>query len=106
MNINQAMISILQEISELEPMRQTRGLHAAKEDIGNKLIEIYYRTDSLRSRELIMSFMDHAGFNWVRKLITRDTDNVRNYAGLSTLDEYARLAAVNDPAEQWQQKTS
>lgn len=104
MHISQTMIEILQEIKDIEPSRKTRGLDQPNCAIGSELIDIYYSTETLRTRELIMSFMDYAGFDWVRRLIMRDVDSQGEEASFSSLDEYTMLAASNDPTKQWERR--
>jgi len=44
--------------------------------VGRGLIELYFRTDDLETRTMITEFMRHAGYQWLRRLITRDADPI------------------------------
>ena len=101
MNISNTMLELLNKIRSIEPSRKTRGLDIADDEIGNQLIDFYYQTSALETRSLIREFMEHAGFIWVKKLITKDTNPVDEFEGLSTLAEYTAHAAANDPRGQW-----
>lgn len=101
MIINHTMLEILDEIRNIEPRRKVRRLDVSADEIGNRMIDYYYETTSLETRDLIHEFLQEAGFKWMKKLITRDTDPVDQFVGLSTLEEYIALAAANDPRGQW-----
>lgn len=101
MNISQTMLEILNEIAVLEPAGRARFGKVAPQQLGVELIKHYYKTETLRTRELILAFMDHAGFEWVKKLLTRDTEPMPQRASFTSLEEYTQLAAANDPRNQW-----
>ena len=98
MKITQTMLGILQEIRQIEPRRRVRALNVPVSQIGNQLINYYYGTSNLETRQLIREFMEEAGFVWTKKLITRDTLPVEAAIQFAGLQEYVELAAANDPA--------
>jgi len=101
MNLNTKMVELLAEIRHTEPIWKSRKLSVPESELGNTLIQFYYRTSNLKTRELITEFMSHAGFIWLKKLITKDTSPLAQVQYLSSLDEYTALAAANDPSTQW-----
>jgi len=90
------MVDILHEIRRAEPQRKTRCLDVPVSQLGFRMIDLYYSTSNIRSRKLIMDFMQRAGFNWLRKLIMRDTSPMVSVAIFASLDDYVRLIAAND----------
>jgi len=82
MIMNSTMISILQEILDIEPEHEDSLIEDEfiSDDAGVELIEIYANTEKLKTRELITDFMKEAGYTWLRKLITRDTRAVASGA--------------------------
>ncbi|MEM7359191.1 MAG: hypothetical protein AAF431_08840 [Pseudomonadota bacterium] len=101
MNLNPKMVDLLHEIRRIEPMRKSRQLNVPSSELGNKLIQYYYQTSNLRTRQLITEFMNAAGFVWIKKLVTKDLNPVSDVSHFSSLDEYIALAAANDPRTQW-----
>jgi len=77
MNINSKMIELLQTIISKEPeyAHSLTENEFVSEDVGSELIQIYQATNNLETRELITGFMQEAGYNWLRRLMTRDTMN-------------------------------
>lgn len=97
MNLSKVMLDSVQIIKRIERKKLVRKLNVPSSEIGNSLIEIYYQTDNLRTRELIMSFMNEAGVCWMRKLITRDTSEMSDaQVSISSIDNYVNLIAAND----------
>lgn len=74
MKINNKMIELLQTIISQEPeyANSLTEDDFVSEDVGAELIQIYQSTNNLETRELITGFMQEAGYNWLRRLITRD----------------------------------
>jgi len=95
------MLDILQELRRIQPRTAKRYLRSPIAGVGNRLIHFYYRTDSLEVRQLIREFMAEAGFDWTKKLITKDTSEAPAQLKFTGLTEYTRLAAANDPRAQW-----
>jgi len=97
MNLSKVMLDAVQTIRRTERRKLVRQLDVPSNEIGNSLIEVYYQTDNLRTRELIMEFMHQAGVQWMRKLITRDTTPLNEtQLKLTSLDSYVNLIAAND----------
>jgi len=96
MKLSQNMIEVVHEIKRIEPFKKTNRLNVSVKELGLRMIDLYYSTQNVRTRELIMSFMEDAGFNWIRKLITRDTTPVIKDDNLSSLDDYVHLIAANE----------
>jgi len=74
MKINQKMIELLQTIISKEPeyAHSLTEDEFISEDVGSELIQIYQATNNLETRVLITGFMQEAGYNWLRRLMTRD----------------------------------
>jgi hypothetical protein len=68
------MVELLQKIMNKEPEYEHSLTEDdfVSEDVGAELIEIYQSTTNLETRELITGFMHEAGYNWLRRLMTRD----------------------------------
>lgn len=77
MKINEKMIELLQTIMNKEPEYEHSLTQDdfISEDVGSELIGIYQSTTNLETRELITGFMQEAGYNWLRRLMTRDAVN-------------------------------
>ena len=75
MIINNAMINILGQILDVEPKFEESLIEDdfISSDAGIELIEIYANTEKLEIRKLITDFMSEAGYPWLHKLVTRDT---------------------------------
>ena len=78
MIVNRTMVKIFRQILDVEP-KYTKSLienNFLTNDAGIELIEIYANTEKLETRKLITKFMQEAGDNWLRKLLTRDISPV------------------------------
>lgn len=73
MKLTQKMLQTLREIRNIEPLERVKELDVSDNELGNKLIELYYHSDNSRTHELITVFMKSAGIIWLRKLVTHDT---------------------------------
>jgi len=60
MNLSKIMFDAVQTIRRIERRKLVRKLDVSADQLGNGLIEVYYLTDNLRTRELIMEFMKEA----------------------------------------------
>lgn len=97
MNLSKIMFDAVQTIRRIERRKLVRKLDVSADQLGNGLIEVYYLTDNLRTRELIMEFMKEAGAHWMRKLITKDTSQYfEPELQSSSNDVYIDLVAAND----------
>jgi len=97
MRINTEMQTILEQLRLIEGRTIKRLMSLPANDLGNGLIDVYYKRKNLRTRELIREFLDQAGIVWLRKLLTRDTGPVVSSQGrFASLDEYLDLLAAND----------
>ena len=97
MNLSKIMFDAVQTIRRIERRKLVRKLDVSADQLGNGLIEVYYLTDNLRTRELIMEFMKEAGAHWMRKLITKDTSRYfEPELQSSSNDVYIDLVAAND----------
>ena len=101
MKVNQTMLHILSELRRLESRRARRFLDVPLSQMGNQLIKFYYHTSDKEARQLVIEFMQEAGFEWTRKLIMRETDGESSPPQFTGLSEYTRLLAANDPSQQW-----
>ena len=73
MRLTENMVNLLSEIRRIETEEHLIELDRPEGELGNRLIDLYYATDNLQTRELITQFLKSAGFVWLRKLVTRDT---------------------------------
>jgi len=75
MNINSRMIELLEKIINKEPEYEQSLIEDdfVTQDLGAELIDIYHSTSNLETRELITGFMQEAGYTWLRRLMTRDS---------------------------------
>lgn len=97
MNLSKVMFDALQMVRQIERRKLVRKLDVPADQLGNGLIEIYYLTENLHTRELIMAFMKEAGAHWMRKLITKDTSEFYEHEPSSSSAEiYIDLVAAND----------
>jgi hypothetical protein len=97
MILNQTMVDSLHAIRCLESAGTGKQLNVPANELGNRLIVLYYNTDRLPTRELITAFMRQAGVVWLRKLITRDVRPIASsQARFASMDDYLGLLAAND----------
>ena len=101
MILNEAMVDALHGIRRIENTINGKRLNVPANELGNRLIKLYYHTNILETRELITEFMTQAGVVWLRKLLTKD---VRPIASSSTrfasMDDYLGLLAANDSSSE------
>lgn len=97
MIVSDAMIDVLSVIRRKECAQVYAGLSRSNPNLGNRLIKLFYQTSNVHTRELITEFMTLAGAVWLRKLLTRDTDDIAStQSRLASLDDYLGLLVVND----------
>lgn len=101
MILNEAMNNALNSIRRIESSYTVKQLNVPANELGNRLIVLYYKTRSLETRELITDFMIDAGVVWLRKLISRDLGPIASsQSRFASLDDYLGLLAANDDASQ------
>lgn len=100
MNLTNQMIEQLDGIKSYESEGNLQLLEAPEDQLGTQLIELYYRTDSLMTREIIRDLFEDLGMEWLRKLITRDTstDDLLFKEFASTNDYLSMLGSNDDLA--------
>ena len=97
MILSENMIEYLEAIEAAAPKKISDIMNLEVNQLGNSLIDFYYSTSDLETRKLITQFMDEAGIEWMRKLITRDTSEVTNSKpDLATIYDFTSLVAAND----------
>lgn len=97
MMLTEQMSDVLDEVRRIEGGRVSRILSVPVGELGNRLIDVYYISSSLATRELIKDFMNQAGVVWMRKLLTRDTSPIASTATqFATLNDYMSLLVAND----------
>lgn len=97
--LNETMVDALHSIREIESSRTGKQLNVPANELGNRLIVLYYKTRRLATRELITLFMTQAGVVWLRKLLTRDISPIASSpARFACLNDYLGLLAANDDA--------
>lgn len=101
MILNEAMVDALHSIRGIESSRTGKQLNVPANELGNRLIVLYYKTHRLATRELITLFMTQAGVVWLRKLLTRDISPIASSeARFASLSDYLGLLAANDDASE------
>jgi len=99
MILNEAMVDHLHAIRCLESTYTGKQLNVPANQLGNRLIVLYFKTKRLETRELITSFMTEAGVVWLRKLLTRDTGPIASSeTRFACMNDYLGLLAANDDA--------
>jgi len=97
MILNELMVDNLHEIRRRESRKVSKHLDVPANQLGNSLIDLYYSSNNLETRELITSFMNEAGVVWMRKLLTRDTGEVQSSKSrFASLADYIGLISSND----------
>jgi len=71
MNVKPQMLHALDAIKDIESAANLKVIDVPFDRLGGSLIDLYYLSTNLRTRELIRDFMQQAGPVWLRKLITR-----------------------------------
>jgi len=76
MTVNTEMANILVQILNNEPAFENSLLGDGEQvtDISTALVELYTETDSFDTQKLITRFMTEAGYKWLRKLVTRNSE--------------------------------
>jgi len=96
MIVSLEMQKLLDELSILEREEMTRLFNLAANDLGNELINFYYRCPESKTRGVIQEFLTLAGPVWLRKLLTKDTSPVVSSRGVfASLDDYLGLLSSN-----------
>lgn len=97
MILNETMVDALHAIRRIETDQISRILNVPAIELGNCLIDLYYNSSSLKTRELINVFMAEAGTVWQRKLLSRDTSPISSTQTMfASLDDYVELLSAND----------
>ena len=68
MNIDRPMVSLFFEIKRNMPTPDREEMRIAAPDVGDRLVEIYQSSSNSALKELIETFMDHAGSDWTKQL--------------------------------------
>jgi hypothetical protein len=78
MVLNENMSEVLTHIIQVQPeiAELMRDEHCEEEELCSQLVRRYRETEDLETRKLIMEFMQDAGYTWLRRLFTRDTDGL------------------------------
>jgi hypothetical protein len=97
MIVNDAMVDALDAICRNESGQEFCDLDVSNNELGNRLIYLYYQTASISSRELITEFMSQAGVVWLRKLLTKDTAPIASSRSeFASMSDYLDLLIAND----------
>lgn len=97
MIINEQMSLVLDQIKENESAYTSKQLCGSSNQLGNRLIVLYYKTNKVNTRELITEFMTQAGIVWLRKLLTKDTRPIASSSSpFASMSDYLGLLAAND----------
>ena len=97
MVLSENMVENLYAIEEVEPQQASIIMNLPLNELGNSLIDVYYGTSNLEARKLITDFMNEAGIEWMRKLLTRDTSPVEtSKAEAVSVYDSTLLVAAND----------
>ena len=97
MMINETMGQALESIKDIESWYTARQLNVPDNELGNRLIVLFYKTRNLQTRALIMEFMAQAGIVWSRKLRTMDSRPIASSpTRLASMQDYLGVLAAND----------
>ena len=97
MILSESMVDNLHAIRRIESFKNSQILNVPANELGNCLIDVYYATLNLETRELITDFMNDAGTVWMRKLLTRDTSQIESSKNkFASMIDYMDLIAAND----------
>ena len=101
MILNEAMLDALHGIKRIESTNNSKQLDVPTNELGNRLIKLYYHTQTLKTRELITEFMAQAGAVWLRKLLTKDVGPIASSSTrFASMDDYLSLLAANDSSSE------
>lgn len=101
MILNEAMVDALHAIRRIESVYTGRQLNVPANELGNRLIVLYYKTQRLETRELITEFMTQAGVVWLRKLVACDIGPIASSESqFASMNDYLDLLASNDDASE------
>jgi len=100
MNMTNQMMQQLNDIKNVETESNLRLIRVPEDQLSGKLVELYYKTDNLLTREIVRNLFQNMGTEWLRKLLTRDTSACdvpfKEYA--STSDYLSMLGSNDDSA--------
>lgn len=97
MILSESMVDNLHAIRRIESSKISQILDVPSNELGNCLIDVYYSTNNLETRTLITDFMNEAGVDWLRKLLTKDTLPVeRSKSSFASVNDYMSLMPAND----------
>jgi len=97
MILNEAMVDSLHAIRCIESSYTCKQLNVPANELGNRLIVLYYKTHRLDTRKLITKFMTQAGVVWLRKLLMRDLGEIASsHTRFASMTDYLGLLAAND----------
>ena len=100
MNLSENMVDMLHEIRQIETVEHASIIDVPSDQLGNGLIDLYYESTNLHTRELVTALLEQAGFVWLRKLVSRDTSPVESPHGtIASLDDYMQFLAANDDCD-------
>jgi len=101
MILNETMVDALHAIRCIESTNNGKRLNVPANELGNRLIKLYYHTPILETRELITEFMTQAGVVWLRKLLTKDVGPIASSSTrFASMNDYLSLLAANDSASE------
>lgn len=105
MIVTNAMLDALYEIRRLEHEQAGRFLNVSKNELGNRLIALYYQTQKAQTRKLVTQFMTQAGAVWLRKLLAKDLSPiVSSRYKLASMDDYLSLLVGCDSGPELQER--
>ena len=97
MNFTNQMMKQLDGIKTFESESNVKLIEVPEEQLGSKLIELYYRTDNLMTREIVRDLFQDLGHEWLRKLIMRDTStNELIFKEYASTNDYLGMMGSND----------
>ena len=97
MNITNQMMQQIDDIKNYESATNARLIKVPENELSGGLIELYYQTDNLSTRETVRNMFQNAGVSWLRKLITRDTSvSAVPVKELATTEDYLSMMVCND----------
>jgi len=96
MILSKSMVDTLDAIRRIESENNGKRLDVPTNELGNRLIKLYYHTAFPETRELITEFMTQAGVVWLRKLLTKDVSPIASSESrFASMSDYLSLLAAN-----------
>ncbi|MFT5571512.1 MAG: hypothetical protein ACI9FR_000429 [Cryomorphaceae bacterium] len=79
MNIDRPMVSLFFEIKRNLPYATRADMKIAAPDVGDRLLDIYQSSDDESLKALIESFLQRAGGDWTKRMVSNKKPKLSFY---------------------------